>query len=219
MPKLDINNRMLVAISGEEVVTKVSGDVVRISGETMLSRVSGETVSLPDSQRVRVSGESVLARVSGDKILALTASGDYIGISGTVTGKISGETVLSDVSGAAMRISGETVLSDVSGAAIQISGQTVQDIIPSSLTASYKAIGNMSGGEALGGSQAVRAVKLRNVPGNEDIWVGASGSVTSGGGYLLLGGEHEVFPINDIANVWLYAASSGDQVSYRGLIK
>ena len=98
-------------ISGYSIVANVSGEVVKISGETVISKASGETV---------------IAKVSGEKVYAITASGDYISISGDLTADVSGQPV--KVSGEVVYVitrSGDYVV--ISGdltATADISGQT-----------------------------------------------------------------------------------------------
>lgn len=95
--KFDIN------ISGQSVVTTVSGDWIDVSGATVIAKVSGEVV--------QVSGESVFVYISGG-VIASDVSGNWVDVSGaTVIAKISGETVVTS-------ISGESVFVYISGGSI-----------------------------------------------------------------------------------------------------
>ena len=108
--KYDIN------ISGQTVVTTVSGDWVDISGESVFVYISG------GSLQVDISGQTVLVDISGQSVT--------VDISGqTVIADISGQTVVTDISGQTVLvdISGQTVFVDISGQTVvtDISGQTV----------------------------------------------------------------------------------------------
>ena len=72
--KVGTDARLLVNISGETVIAKVSGEVVKISGEVV--KISGETVIATISgEVVKISGEVV--KISGDVIKTIAAEDDY----------------------------------------------------------------------------------------------------------------------------------------------
>jgi len=119
-----------IDVSGQRVVTDISGQRVDISGQTVVTDISGQRVVTDISgQRVDISGQTVVTDISGQRVVT-DISGQRVltDISGqTVITDISGQRVLTDISGQRVvtDISGQRVLTDISGQRVDISGQRV----------------------------------------------------------------------------------------------
>lgn len=189
-------------ISGETVIAKVSGEVVNayiMSGAVQV--VSGEIHVVSGQVVAKVSGETVIAKISGETVIA-KVSGEAVKVSGqTVIAKISGETLIS-------KVSGEVVIG-------KISGETVQTLTPNEIRAGYTQITSLSGGTELSSGVVVSA-KVKNISGNAVMWLGPPG-VLSGTGFLMHGDEADEFEIGNLNAIYLYAETSGQYVTYRGV--
>ena len=173
-----------------KAVITLSGDYVVVSGQ-VIAKISGEVV--------KVSGETV----------SLPAT-QVVKVSGEVV-KISGETVIG-------KTSGETHISKISGEVVKVSGEAVGIVAPMLIRQGYSPIGAippLSGSTYLS-SGVVLYVKVRNLPGNNNMWLGGS-TVNSGDGSLLQGGEVDEFDIDNLNDVYLYASTSGQLVSWMGI--
>lgn len=80
-------------------------------------------------------------------------------------------------------------------------------------------LNSLSGGVQLL-SGAIASVTLKNLTGNGDVYVGGSGTGNapySGYGFLLAGGEGISLGLRNFTQVSLFAANSGDFVTYFGV--
>jgi hypothetical protein len=136
----DSVGRLLTRISGDTLITKVSGEAVKVSGEVvslsgqrdalsgLVTGVSGQTLSLASGTGpvlAKVSGET-LALASGTGPVLAKVSGETVSLPATQVVKVSGETV-SLPSTQVVKVSGET-LALVSGTGpvlAKVSGETV----------------------------------------------------------------------------------------------
>jgi hypothetical protein len=131
-------------LSGDVIISKVSGEAVKVSGETLQLasgtgpisvsgqpiRVSGETLALASGTGpilAKVSGESVTTKISGETVVAETSGKLFVGRyyptpptvgSGAVT------EVITDSLGRIHLASGTGPIS-VSGQPVRVSGETV----------------------------------------------------------------------------------------------
>ena len=207
--------------------------VTEVSGQTVIAKISGETVIaeanivstailLPvDIQasaiNVPVTG-TVVAKVSGETVNVNIASSaimvpvDIQGVTvdlpvtgGPVIAKISGETVVAE-------ISGQTVVAEISGQTIiaKVSGETVLLAPPSTLLYGRVIVGSTPTQLGTGG---ISAVAIKSESGNSEIWIGDA-SVNSGVGYVLYGKEEIIIEIDNLNKIYLYAAVSGQAVTY-----
>jgi len=118
-----------VAVLSGQVVSKISGEVVRSSGEIYIAKVSGENVVITSGTVSLVSGGFVSALVSG----TITAK-----VSGEVV-RSSGEIYIAKVSGEVVRSSGEIYIAKVSGEVVEtrptgyskdiVSGAVIRNIV------------------------------------------------------------------------------------------
>jgi hypothetical protein len=220
-------------VSGQPV--GISGETVFLASGTLVYFISGETSQMSSGLALYVQLSGVTNLLSG---LQVMISGAGVLISGQGVTLQSGQTVLVQAaSGESLRVSGLYVV--MSGQGVLISGQTVvvasglhvgisgQPVVafisgevtyfaPSSLLAGYSQITGDSGGIILA-SGVVVSVEIRNLPGNDNMWVGPPG-VNSGAGWLLQGGEIKDIDIGSLGAVYLVAATSGQYVSYLGLV-
>ena len=197
-----------VGLSGELQVVVTSGElhmlsgtgpvVAEISGETVIGKVSGEAINISGSHVLGLVSGNVTAKISGDMVLI---SGQPVNVSGgAVIGKVSGE-VMDLMSGSG------PILAEVSGAVVRTPAPTI-------LRAGYHQITSNSGGTAMV-SGTVVTLSVRSLPGNADMWLGPAG-INSGDGYLLQSGEIHDMEINNMNTLYLFAALSGESISYFG---
>ena len=131
-----------------------------------------------------------------------TRSGDYVSISGEV---------ITSMSGNIIQISGQSVVSSMSGNTVQISGQIVS--VGPSLLAGYTTIGSISGGTQLSSGPIIQST-VKNISGNATMWVGPSG-IDSGIGYILLANDTTPeLRVNNLNNIFVFAETSGQNVSF-----
>jgi len=196
----------------------ISGQVVKISGETIylesgtgpiLAKVSGETVQLASGTGpISVSGQPI--KISGEKVFVITESGDYVVVSGEVVAKVSGESLV---------VTSGEVRALISGDVVQISGQVVDFKAPTTIkTSGLFTVTGASGGANLY-SGAVVSVTVKALSSNSgDIYVGGSTHKPySGYGFLLEPGEAINVDVDNFGEVWVFAAVSGDKVTYLGI--
>jgi hypothetical protein len=195
-----------------------------------------------DAAYVRTSGTTPGVSVTGQVSLL---SGGYVNIgspttlmSGLITRNISGMSVsvLGMQSGNYVNIgSGVGVIAtlvpastaNLSGLNVRIeSGTSVNLTLASPTGGRARApliVGSFSGGITLLSGDA-KSVLIKALPANtNDIYVGFTGPGTvdkpySGYGYILQKGESLALDINSMASVSLFAAYSGDKVTYMGVI-
>ena len=174
-------------------VTEVSGQTViaKISGETIVAKISGETVTVGGSVVAKISGETVIAKVSGETLDVNIAS--------------SGIMVPVDIQGAAIDV-------PVTGGPIiaKVSGETVDIVTPTTIQQGYKIV---AAAATQLGSGVIKTVTIRNLSGNDVMWVGGS-TVNSGSGYILFANEGISIDIDNLNKVYLYANTSGQYVAW-----
>jgi len=95
---------------------------------------------------------------------------------------------------------------------VTVSGNIVR-IVGNTLLAGYVQIPSIAGGAAISSGIVIQTV-VKNLSGNNTMWIGPSG-VNSGIGYILLAGETTPdLKTNNLANVFAYAFTSGQNLSY-----
>jgi hypothetical protein len=154
-----------------------------------------------------------------------THSGEYVGISGTVTinsgtGVViqSGASVIStaNISGQAVTVSGNIVIAKISGETVTIVPATPTLV----QTGTILRVTALSGGVAISSGVVVSAV-IKAIAGNSgDIYVGGSGAARnpfSGYGYLLRPGEAYGTDINNLFSIKVVASTSGDLITFAGV--
>ena len=219
--------------SGENVnIGLVSGVILgsgisyQMSGANVIATVSvGSglyTVAGGINRAINSGGQTVLA--SGViAIPSLDVNGNLVVMtSGQTANMISGQALFVQMSGVNAWMSGLYVntgvaSASVSGNVVQISGQCVDSATPSSLNANYVMIGSQSGGVVLSSGNII-SVRVRNIPGNNNMFIGPPG-VNSGTGYLVLGGESTDIDIGNLGAVYMVAVTSGQLVSYLGCVE
>lgn len=220
-----------IKAEGAKVVT-ISGEITHIEGYDYLSgdwraiavTASGEIaihVTVADIVRARISGDVVkisgeVVKISGEKVHPITASGDYVVVSGNLM--ITSGDVRAHISGDVVKISGETIIAKISGEIVKISGEAVGIVAPALIRQGYTKIGSvppLSGSTYLF-SGVVLSVKVCNLSGNNPIWLGGT-TVNSGDGLELLGEKCDEFDIDNLNDVYLYAYTSGQLVSWRAV--
>lgn len=188
----------VITQSGIGVIANVmSGTGVVIQSGTGVIIQSGHTVNISGQSVVITSGQGVIIQ-SGVGVITTIDSG-----LGVITQ--SGIGVITSVSGNIIQISGQTVISKTSGETIKLS-------VPSSLINGYSLIGAVSGGTVIS-SGVIIHVSIQNMPGNDIMWIGATG-VNSGAGYLLVAGNEKEINIDNLNKVYAYAQTSGEYVCY-----
>lgn len=126
-----LTSGQVVAVSGQAIVTTVSGNIVHISGQVVsaivLNVLSGQLIANVSGEVVKISGETVIAKTSGQIASVISNSGDYVVVSGTVLTSISGNIIQISGEIVSAKISGDTVIAKVSGDTIvQASGAFVR---------------------------------------------------------------------------------------------
>jgi hypothetical protein len=245
MPRLASTTRR-AAISGDIVISKVSGEqVVVASGAYLASGINVVT--------------AVTTNVSGQPVFV--HSGEIHVVSGAIN-VVSGQ-VISKVSGEAVRISGETVVQAsgawlasgiwvqdrgamlvsgavvVSGAVIvsgfvsiysgsvsvssgqiisKVSGEVVDIKVPTSITSGgIFQVTAASGGAILTSSPCV-SVTIKSMSKNSgDIYI-AGNPMQSGQGFVLEPGEAVNLDVDNMGRAWLLAMISGDRVTFVGVL-
>ena len=192
MPRISIGGTRELSIT-----TNISGQSVHVaSGHIHI--VSGEVVS-------KVSGETVISKISGEIVKAEQQGTWGVQVSGEVTAKVSGETVIA-------KVSGETVVAEISGQVVDI--VTPTDII---IQSGYNPLVVPSSATALQSGDCI-SVTIKALSANSgDIYVGGYNTgqaPASGVGLLLEPGEAINIDIDNIGKVQVYAAVSGDRVTY-----
>lgn len=191
-----------IKAEGAKVVT-ISGEITHIEGYDYLSG-DWRAIAVNESGEIAIHvtvADIVRARISGDVV---KISGEVVKISGEVV-KVSGE-IVSLPATQVVKISGETV---------KISGEAIVTIAPSLIRQGYTPIGSLSGGTHLSSGEVV-SVKVSNLSGNANMWLGGA-TVNSGDGLELLAEGYDEFDIDNLNAVYLYAFTSGQLVSWRGI--
>lgn len=201
----------LVPTTRSGIGVQISGQVVEVSGQPV-SLVSGTVVIGQSGLNVVVQSGAPVSIQSGTWVNI----GSGIGIIQPAS-SLSGQYV--QISGQGVLISGQTIVvaSGVytipqSGLGILIGGG------PGVRTRAILAVSNVSGGVTLV-SGIVRSVTLKSLSGA--IYVGGATGIDmpySGFGMLLAGGEAITLDVNNFNLINACAATSGDPVSYIGVI-
>lgn len=109
-------------------------------------------------------------------------------------------------------VSGNIVqVENVSGQVLNVSVSGLSSV-PTLLRNGYTSIGSISGGVIISSGTIIR-VSLQNIPGNDIVWLGATG-VNSGTGYLLVAGNEKQINIDNLNKVCVYAQTSGEYICY-----
>lgn len=224
--------------SGINVVTTVStaaitsGEIHVMSGSVTIGSgasavLSGVSVTLA-SNVVTVSGNAVVASISGNVI---SISGDVLNMSGSSVVPSLGAPTMASGFGFSGGIGVVPAMWDFSGAnwvplssvtsgnnsALTVAQETATKIrIGLSGTAVQSGIPNTSGGTALQ-SGDLYVITVRNVSGNNDMYIGGSGALPySGFGFVLCGGDAITMSITNANLVYVYATVSGQFVKWLG---
>jgi hypothetical protein len=192
MPRATATTRR-AAISGDIVISKVSGEIVQVSGQ-IVQVASGAYLA---------SGiyvvTAVTTNISGQVVWV--ASGEIHVVSGQVVAKVSGEVV---------NVSGETVVSKVSGEVVDIR-------VPARLTSGgIFAVGAQSGGVILTSGPCVSVTIKAMSKNSGNIHVGGWW-LQSGQGFVLEPGEAVNVDVDNYGRVFLLAEISGDRVTFVGV--
>lgn len=199
----DCSGRLVVGISGQHVYVESGVYIVGVSGKPV--SVSGNIV--------QISGQHVFVE-SG----VYLASGLHVGISGQHVYQESGAFVTVE-SGIGVTVDPSTSSGQVIhvGCADTIrTGQLVQ------LTGGRSGDNIGSGGMSIcvSGywcSGPVHTVILKNLAGNDPVFVGESGCRPfSGWGFLLSATEAINLDICDVCNIYVYAVTSGEYITWIG---
>ncbi len=203
-----VHRTVAVDKSGQILVNVEIADIVqaRISGQTVISKISGQAVSIIGG--VNVSGATIIARVSGQTVIS-KISGAQVAVTGTVI--ISG-TIVSRISGQSVKISGQTVYLagtpaiGISGAAViaKISGQTVV-----AKTSGQTHISKISGQAVsiIGGVNVSGATIIARVSGQR-VETSISGNVLNISGQVTIAGD----VVSKISGQTIVAKTSGQTV-------
>lgn len=209
-----------VKISGQVVVAEVSGAVVKISGQYVNANITSSTIMMP----VDIQGATIDVPVTGQ--VSITSG------AGPVLAHISGETVIAKISGEKVTLSGEVVQTGIVSSDIMvpvdIQGQYVDLTLasgtgpikietPTGILAGYTQIASLSGGVAIGSAEVV-SVLIKNLSGNASMWIGPTG-VNSGAGLILLAGEAVSMDIDNLNKIYAYAETSGQYISWMGIVR
>jgi mucin-19 len=228
-----------VSISGN--IVQISGQIVGaniISGQFTLDANQLSNVAAASGvvlKNIQGSGNQLLTTVAmglnyftnpnAPKYIALnvdnegctyvtTHSGEYVGISGTVT--VNSGTGVIVQSGIGVQVRSGTGVVIQSGASV-ISAANIPTLVQ---TGSILRVTGLSGGIAISSGIVVSAV-VKAVAGNSgDIYVGGSGAARnpySGYGYLLRPGEAYGTDINNLFSVKVVASISGDMITFAGV--
>jgi hypothetical protein len=239
MPRAAATTRR-AAISGDIVISKVSGEqVVVASGAYLASGIYVVT--------------AVTTNISGQPVFV--HSGEIHVVSGAIN-VVSGQ-VISKVSGEAVRISGETVVQAsgawlasgiwvqdrgavmVSGAVIvsgfvsiysgsvsvssgqiisKVSGEVVDIKVPTSITSGGIFLVTAASGGAILTSSPCVSVTIKAMSKNSgDIYI-AGNPMQSGQGFVLEPGEAVNLDVDNMGRAWLLAMISGDRVTFVGVL-
>lgn len=205
-------------ISGFNLVQIASGfNQVTISGG--LANMSGLGVTVNSGVAVTISG-NVISQASGAWMasgIIPNISGQAVSVSGNVVNPVSGKTLVFDPSGA--------VWKDLWTSASGQNNVSIGNPVPFNyVLAPLSGIGfgatsgipSLSGGVVLSSGNVAVAV-VRNLSGNADMWVGGSGSRPfSGFGFVLHGGDGLTMSIRNFNQLYLFANTSGQLISYIG---
>jgi hypothetical protein len=160
-----------------------------IPGSTLNASASGNYVNLPSTQQVVAKTSGQVAKVSGETV----------SLPATQAIKVSGETVSLPAT-QAVKVSGELM--------------TTKDLVPATWAVGTVAFNDLSGGAALGTTQAIRRITMRATSG--DVYVGTSGVKPYIGYGLAVNNAAPGITANidNILSVYCVAATSGDTLTY-----
>jgi len=200
-----------IVLNSGQTTTVASGAIVLNSGQTT---VTASGVWLASGIIPNLSGQAVSISVNtiGDINMGNPTMASGFGFSGTAL----------PVVGAMWDFSGGTwvpmnTVASGSNSSLEVAQAPATKIrIGLSGTAVQSGLPNSSGGTALQ-SGDLYVITVRNVSGNNDIYVGGSGSYPySGFGFVLCGGDALTMSITNANLVYLYATVSGQFVKWLG---
>ncbi len=216
--KVDAGYRLLVNASGSWVTISGQGIIVQSGTGVIATVLSGTGIIIQSGTGVLVqSGVGTVTTVlSGTGVIIQSGVGvTQLSGTGVIIQSGAGVLVQSGVGVIASVLSGTGVIVQSGYGVIIQSGASVitGQVTPTGILAGYTQVTADSGGTEVG-SGIITLVNVRSLPGNDLMWMGPI-SVTSGVGYLILGGESEIVNINNLNAIYLIAETSGDMITYR----
>lgn len=223
---ISVTSGAISVLSGE--VHVMSGSVVLGAGTSMIGSVSvasGATSVISGEIHVISGGITVLS--GGATIGTVTIGSQPISVTTSISGNAIASGIVPNISGQAVSVSGNTVITSISGNAVSISGNilNISGVTPNAATqiriglsgtAVQSGIPNTSGGTALQ-SGDLYVITVRNVSGNNDMYVGGSGARPfSGFGFVLCGGDAVTMSITNANLVYVFATTSGQFIKWIG---
>lgn len=206
---ISVNSGAISVLSGN--INVLSGAIVLNSGQTIVAAsgviVASGIVPNISGQVVTISGSSI-----GDINMGNPPMVSGFGFSGTSLPVVNS---MWDFSGGAW-----VPLSSVTSgnnSSLAVAQQTASQIrIGLSGTAVQSGLPNSSGGTALQ-SGDLYVITVRNVSGNNDMYIGGSGAKPfSGFGFVLCGGDALTMSITNANLIYIYATTSGQFVKWIG---
>lgn len=202
-----IFHKLVVTFSGDSIIGSVSGNMVSVSGQPV--NVSGNVVDIGAAGNVAVVNSTLTDN--------MTNSDNALGVRANLMGY--NESV-NDWARIRITQSGQGISGTAHKLVVAFSGDSVFEHGSTLITNPMRQVTNASGGVVLS-SGSIFSVTINNESGNAPVWIGGTGAQApfSGKGLHVYGGGSISLKIDSVDDIRVFGETSGQFVSWLGIVK